>query len=166
ELMDKLVTSDPQNASLRRELMLAYGHIADVSGNPNLANLGDRAAALEAYRKAAEIGKQLYDADPANERAAVDYGIALSRVATATDDKDWKAKAAAHRESLRVMKNVARLNPNDLQVQIYLAYGNQQLADTLRAASDFAGAESAYADVVAIADPARKSGQIAFSTLF
>src|SRR5262249_33677176 len=93
-LMERLLTADPQNASLRRELMLAYGHIADVSGNPNLANLGDRAAALEAYRKAAEIGKQLYDADPANERAAVDYGIALSRVATATDDKDWKAKAA------------------------------------------------------------------------
>jgi tetratricopeptide (TPR) repeat protein len=166
ELMEKLVTSNPQNAPLRRDLMLAYGHIADISGNPSLPNLGDRAAALQAYRKAAEIGRQLYDADPANQRAGVDYGIVLSRIATVTDDRDWKAKAAAHTESLRVLKDVARHNPNDLQVQIYLAFGNLQLAETLRAGGDLAGAEKAYTNAAAIADPARKSGQISFATTF
>src|SRR5205814_10096438 len=79
ERMEKLAGAEPNNISLRRDLMLAYGHIADVSGNPNLQNLGDRAGSLQAYRRAAEIGKGLYEADPANEKAAADYGMILSR---------------------------------------------------------------------------------------
>jgi hypothetical protein len=39
-----------------------------------------------------------------NERAGVDYGIVLSRIATATDDHDLKAKAAAHKASFDVLK--------------------------------------------------------------
>src|SRR5581483_4961224 len=144
ELMEKLSAAEPQNASLRRDLMLAYGHIGDVSGNPNLPNLGDRAGALQAYKRAAEVGKQLYQADPANERAAVDYGIALSRMATAWDDKDAKGKAAAHQASLDVLSQVARTSPKDLSIQLYIAYGEQQLGDTLRSARDFTGAARAY----------------------
>ena len=166
ELMEKLVASEPHNASLRRDLMLAYGHIADISGNPNLENLGNRAAALETYRKAAEIGKALYEADLANERAAVDYGIVLSRVATTIDDNDPKAKASAYRESLQVLQQVALTSPNDLSIQLYLAFGNQQLGDTLKMSGDFAGAEKAYSEAATIADSARKSGQISFVTTF
>jgi tetratricopeptide (TPR) repeat protein len=166
ELMEKLVVSEPQNATLRRDLMLAYGHIADVSGNPNVENLGDRTAALQAYRKAAEIGKALYEADPVNERAGVDYGIVLSRVATAMDDGDPRAKADAHRQSLEVLKQVARISPNDLSIQLYLAFGSQQLGDALKMSGDLAGAEKAYSVTVAIADSARNSGQIGFMTLF
>src|SRR5262249_8478799 len=139
-LMEKLVTSDPQNASLRRDLMMAYGHVADVSGNPNVENLGDRAGAVQAYRKAAEIGEQLYDADRANEQAVLDYGIVLSRVATAMDDSDRKAKIAEYRESLQVLEQLASKSPNNLSTQLYLAYGNQQLGDALKASGDLSGA--------------------------
>jgi tetratricopeptide (TPR) repeat protein len=166
DLMEKLVASEPHNASLRRDLMLAYGHVGDISGNPNVENLGDRAAALQAYRKATEIGKGLYEADPANERAGVDYGIVLSRVATAMDDSDPKAKADTYEESIRVLKQVARTSPNDLSIPLYLAYGNQQLGDTLKASGDLAGAERAYSEAAAIADSPRKSGQISFVTMF
>jgi eukaryotic-like serine/threonine-protein kinase len=165
EQMEKLAASEPHNASLRRDLMLAYGHVADVSGNPNLENLGDQAGALQAYRRAAEIGKALYEADPANEQAGADYGIVLSRVATTMDNSDLKAKAAAHRESLQVLNNVARISPSNLSLQLYLAYGNQQLGDTLKMNRDFAAAEKAYSEAVTIADSARKSGQIGFVTL-
>ena len=57
--METLVASDPRNVSWNRDLMLAYGHVADVLGNPGLHNLGDRTGALQAYRKAAGIGKTL-----------------------------------------------------------------------------------------------------------
>ena len=163
--MEQLSASQPHNASLRRDLMLAYGHVADVSGNPNLENLGDRAGALTAYRRAAEIGKALYDADPANEQAGADYGIVLSRVATAMDDGDLEAKVAAHRESLRVLDNVARISPTNVSLQLYRAYGNQQLGDTLKMSGNHEAAEKAYADAGAIAESSRKSGQIAFVTL-
>jgi tetratricopeptide (TPR) repeat protein len=164
-LMEKLAASEPNNASLRRDLMLAYGHVADVSGNPNLENLGDQAGALQAYRRAAEIGKELYEADPANEQAGADYGIVLSRIATTMDNRDLKTKAAAHRESLGVLANVARLSPTNLSLKLYLAYGNQQLGDTLAMNGDLAAAGKAYSEAVAIADSASKSGQIGFLTL-
>src|SRR5205085_3382629 len=124
--MEKLGAADPQNASLRRDLMLAYGHIADVSGNPNLNNLGDRVGALQAYRRAAEIGKALYEGDRANEQAGADYGIVLSRVAAAMDDGDLNAKLAVERESLKVLNEMAHISPGDFSVQLYLAYGSQQ----------------------------------------
>jgi tetratricopeptide (TPR) repeat protein len=163
--MEKLSVSEPHNASLRRDLMLAYGHIADVSGNPNLQNLGDRAGALQAYRRAAEIGRSLYEADPANEQAGADYGIVLSRIATTMDNSDLKVKATAHEESLRVLSDVARISPSNLSLQLYLAYGNQQLGDTLKMIGDLTAAEKAYSETVTIAESGMKSGQIGFLTL-
>lgn len=165
-LMDKLASLDPNNASLRRDLVLAYGHIADVLGNPNLENLGDRDGALQAYRRAAEIAKGLMEVDLANERAAMDYGIALSRVAAVMDDRDLKAKAEVERESLRVVDNLARISPQNVSHQIYRAFVNQQLGDTLTLAGDLRGAEAAYSESASVADAGRKSGQISFVTIY
>src|SRR5262249_31419914 len=39
--MEQAVALEPKSNAYRRELMLAWGHVADVSGNPNLQNLGD-----------------------------------------------------------------------------------------------------------------------------
>ena len=166
QLMEKLVASEPYKASLRRDLMVDYGHVADVSGNPNVENLGDRPKALDAYRRAARIGKEIYDADPANEQAGIDYAIVLSRIATAMDDSDLKGKTNAFRESLQVLDKFAHNSPSNLSVQVYLAYGNQQLGDALKMSGDLAGAEKVYFEAARIADSAKKSGQIAFSTIF
>src|SRR5262249_7397389 len=76
--MEKLAAADPQNIAWRRDLMLAYGHIADLLGHPDMQNLGDRAGALQAYRRAADIGRTLHELDRADQRAATDYGIVLS----------------------------------------------------------------------------------------
>jgi tetratricopeptide (TPR) repeat protein len=164
--MEKLVASEPHNASFRRDLMLAYGHIGDISGNPNVENLGDRTGALQAYRRAAEIGKALYEADPANQQAGSDYGIVLSRVATLMDDNNLNDKAAAERESLRVLTETARVSPTDLSLQMYRAFGNELLGDTLSLKGDSADSEKAYSEAAAIAGAGRKSGRLAFVTIF
>jgi eukaryotic-like serine/threonine-protein kinase len=75
--LETLVAAEPRNVTWNRELMLAYGHIADVLGNPDLPNLGDRPGALRAYRQAAGVGKRLYEGDRSDQRAASDYGIVL-----------------------------------------------------------------------------------------
>jgi tetratricopeptide (TPR) repeat protein len=164
--MERLVNADPNNAALRRDLLLAYGHIADVLGNPNLENLGDRGGALQAYRRAAEIAKGLMAVDSANELAGMDYGIALSRVATVMEDRDLQAKAEVERESLRILDNLARISPQNVSHQVYRAYVNQQLGDTLTLAGDIRGAEAAYSASASIADSGRKSGQISFLTTY
>jgi eukaryotic-like serine/threonine-protein kinase len=164
--MEKLVALEPQHVSWNRDLMLAYGHIADVLGNPGLQNLGDRAGALRAYQQAAGIGKRLYEADRADQRAAADYGIVLSRVETMMDDRDRAAKLAVQRESIRVLDDSARISPDNVSPKIYLTLENQHLGDSLAAAGDIGGAYDAYVKSADIAAAAMKTGHASFHTLF
>ena len=161
--LEALVAAEPRNVSWNRDLMLAYGHIADVLGNPGLQNLGDRAGALRAYRQAAEIGKRLFAADAADHRAALDYGIVLSRVETMMDDGDAAAKRAVQQESIRVLEDAARTSPGNVSPKIYLTLLNQHLGDSFQSTRDLAAARDAYLKSAEIAGAAMKSGH---STLY
>ena len=164
--METLVTSNPRNVSWNRDLMMAYGHIADALGNPDLANLGDRGGALDAYRKAAAIARRLHEADRADQRAATDYGIVLSRVETTMDDGDAIAKIPVQQESLRVLDEAARRAPNNTALKIYLSLVNQHLGDSSQAAGDLEGAQRAYQTSVAIAEASVPSGHVVLINLF
>jgi tetratricopeptide (TPR) repeat protein len=165
-VMETLVASDPRNVSWNRDLMLAYGHEADVLGNPGLHNLGDRTGALQAYRKAAEIGKTLYETDRADQRAAADYGIVLSRVETMMDDRDPDAKLGVQQESIRVLEDAAKINPGNVTLKIYLALVNQHLGDSYTAAGDTGTAREAYLRSADIASSGMKSGHASLHILF
>ena len=164
--METLVASDPRNVSWNRDLMLAYGHVADVLGNPGLQNLGDRTGALQSYRKAAEIGKTLYETDRADQRAAADYGIVLSRVETMMDDGDPGAKLAVQQESLRVLEDAAKINPGNVALKIYLALVNQHLGDSYTAAADIGTAQQAYLRSADITSSGMQSGHASLHILF
>jgi tetratricopeptide (TPR) repeat protein len=160
------VASDPRNVSWNRDLMLAYGHVADVLGNPGLHNLGDRSGALQAYRKAAEIGKTLYETDRADQRAAADYGIVLSRIETMMDDRDPGAKLGVQQESIRVLEGAAKITPGNVALKIYLALVNQHLGDSYTAAADTGTAHGAYLRSADIASSGMKSGHASLHILF
>jgi tetratricopeptide (TPR) repeat protein len=164
--LEKLVAADPRNVSLNRDLMLAYGHVADVLGNPGLPNLGDRPGALRMYQRAAEIGKRLFDADRADQRAAKDYGIVLSRVETAMDDADVDAKIAAQRESIQVLEQAAKISPTDGSIQLYRSLLDQHLGDSLTAAGDLQSAFAAYRDSASTAEANMRQGNFSFLILF
>jgi eukaryotic-like serine/threonine-protein kinase len=164
--MEKLVASNPRNVSWNRDLMLAYGHIADVLGNPGLQNLGDRAGALLAYRRAAEIGKQLHEVDRADQRAAIDYGIVLSRVETMMDDRHLPAKLAIQQESIQVLEEAAKISPGNVSVKIYLTLVNLHLGDAFTAAADLEAAREVYLKSVSIAESGMPSGHVSLYILF
>jgi tetratricopeptide (TPR) repeat protein len=163
--MERLLATEPDNVSWNRDLMLAYGHIADVLGNPGLQNLGDRPGALRAYRQAAGIGKRLYEADRADQRAASDYGIVLSRVETMMDDGD-PAKRAVQQESIRVLEDAARISPGNVSPKIYLTLLNQHLGDSFAAAGDSTAARDAYLKSADIAAASMQSGHAALFIMF
>ena len=142
--MEELVRLDPANVSYQRELMYAYAHVGDALGSPNLLSLGDTAGAIAAYRKLVEIGRRLYDADPADQRVASDYGGALSRLAAAFPDDQLPANIGIVRESVRVLREIARVNPQNLLNRSDLAFSYGQLGDALRLSGDRAGAVRAY----------------------
>jgi tetratricopeptide (TPR) repeat protein/tRNA A-37 threonylcarbamoyl transferase component Bud32 len=164
--MEKLVAAEPHNVSWNRDLMLAYGHIADALGNPGMVNVGDRAGALQAYRQAAAIGRKLYESDRADQRAATDYGIVLSRVETTMDDRDPRAKLVVQQESIRVLEDAAKINPGNVSVKIYLALVNQHLGDAFTAAADVEHAREAYLKSSAAAESGLPTGHVSLRTLF
>ena len=164
--MEKLVAAEPRNVSWSRDLMLAYGHVADVLGNPTMQNLGDREAALHVYQRAADIGKRLYIADAADQRAAADFGIVLSRVETAMDDQDLAAKIAVQRESLQVLERAAAISPDNVSLQIYRSAVNEHLGDSSTAAGDTESARRAYQEAAAIAEPNMPLGNSASVIVF
>ena len=162
--MERLVAADPRNAPLKRDLMMAYGHVADVLGNPGVGNLGDRAAAFQAFRRAADLAKELYEVDRVNQRAVSDYGIALSRVETVMDDGPEKIQV--QRDSLAVLGEAAAIDPANVQMKVYEVLVAQHLGDSLVAAGDARGAREAYARAVQVAEPALSSGQASLLILF
>jgi tetratricopeptide (TPR) repeat protein/tRNA A-37 threonylcarbamoyl transferase component Bud32 len=163
--MQKLTSADPQNVEWRRDLMLAYGHVADVLGNPDLQNLGDRAGAVDAYRQAAEIGRQLYEADRADQRATIDYGIVLSRVETMMDARDPAARLAVQQESMRVLNEAAKVSPSNVQLKLYVGTVQDHMGDSYTAARNLDAARQAYLAAVTMANTGIASGHTSFVTL-
>ena len=66
EYLDGLSKEAGGDVSLQREVSAAYERVADVQGNPYVANLGDAAGATASYRKALTIRESLLQADPEN----------------------------------------------------------------------------------------------------
>src|SRR5207249_2702955 len=80
-LLEELTRQDPANASYQRALIKLYSHLGDVLGNPKWRSLGDADGALRAYQQMLAVARRLHETDPANQQAASDYAIALTRVA-------------------------------------------------------------------------------------
>jgi tetratricopeptide (TPR) repeat protein len=131
-----------------------------------MVNVGDRAGALQAYRQAAAIGKKLFESDRADQRAATDYGIVLSRVETTMDDGDPRTKVVVQQESIRVLEDAAKINPGNVSVKIYLALVNQHLGDALTAVADVEHAHQAYLKSSAAAESGLATGHVSLRTLF
>src|SRR5258705_12870642 len=104
-----------------------------------MPSLGDTAGAIGAYRRLVDMGKRLYDADPADQRVANDYGGALSRLAAALPEEQLAAQIALPRESVRVLQEVARVSPQNMLNRSDLAYSHVLLGDAGAAAGDRGG---------------------------
>src|SRR6185369_6473993 len=101
-LIEELTRQSPANASYQRILMSIYSHLGDVLGNPKWRSLGDAEGALKAYRQMLTVAGRLYETDPANQQAAGDYAVALTRVAAVLPREQYSQQISMLRESLRL----------------------------------------------------------------
>jgi eukaryotic-like serine/threonine-protein kinase len=129
--LQSLVQQEPTNISFQHDLMLTYSHIGDVLGNPNLSSLGDTRAAAEAYQQMLTVARHLYNADPADQRGLSDYAIALSRVAAVLPDDRHAERLTLLRESVKLLQEVAHINPQNAINQWDMAHGYNLLGDAL-----------------------------------
>ena len=77
---ERLSAARPHDVVRLRNLMLAYGHIGSVLGDPFRPNLGDFSGARTYYAKAVAIAEQAAAADPRNGTARYDVAAALVRL--------------------------------------------------------------------------------------
>ena len=160
-LAEQLARLDPANLSYQRSLALAYSNVGDVLGNPNLPNLGDTTGALDAYKRIVDIGRRLYEADPADQRAVLEYGIALGRVAGALPEERAAERISLLQESQQLFENVARVNPQNLTNRDQLAQGYRMLGDALWASGEISGAVRSYREGLRLAETLLEAGQSA-----
>jgi serine/threonine protein kinase len=104
ELQTRAFELDPENATIRRDLMLAWSNISDhelgplgpysytgANGPAVDIDPAARARALEAYRKIQEMAEWLYRRDPHDETVKLDLAISLGRSAPAFLPSDREA---------------------------------------------------------------------------
>jgi len=157
--MERLAALEPANASYQRELMYAYAHVGDALGSPYMPSLGDTAGAIAAYRRLVDMARRLYEADPTDQRVASDYGGALSRLGAALPEGQLAGQIALPRESVKVLEEVARVNPGNLPNRADLAYSYVLLGDALAASGDRAGAVRYYREAQALLETLVNYGQ-------
>jgi eukaryotic-like serine/threonine-protein kinase len=85
-IRERLVANNTNDVALRRDLMISYGRVGDVLGNPSRSNLGDKQGALEMFQKARAIAESLAAADPKNRLAQMDLAQIWTRTGATMDD--------------------------------------------------------------------------------
>jgi tetratricopeptide (TPR) repeat protein len=130
---EKLAAKEPSNNGIQRFRMLAYSHLGDLLGNPNYTNLGDTAGAIGAYRSMIAVAEVRYRANPGDQGATIDYGMALARTAAipagSTDDR-----LELYRKSASLLHEALERDPANTTVAMNLASHKDEAGDLLVAA--------------------------------
>jgi eukaryotic-like serine/threonine-protein kinase len=132
EYLDPLAQQAGQDASLQRELALAYQKVGDVQGNPTNANLGDSAGALVSYRKALAIVQKLLADHPEDASARRSLGVLHEKL---SDLQAWNGDPRAGLENARaalaIFQAIADADPQSLKALQSVAISHIKLGDVL-----------------------------------
>ena len=121
KIREQLVRDHPENASLRRLLLITYGHLGDVLGPPASNGLGQLADSVEAFEKAAAIAESISQSDPHDRQAAFDLATANMRAAASLlEEPDANARALILLNKSEVI--LSRLMKEDPTNQRYSYY--------------------------------------------
>jgi serine/threonine protein kinase/tetratricopeptide (TPR) repeat protein len=157
-LIEQLCRMEPTNATYRHDLMQVYTHMGDVLGNPNRPSMGDPDGAEEAYGQMLEVARRLYESDPADQRAVSDYAIALSREAAVLPKNRLWQRISLLRESLKLLHEVGRINPQNAINQWDMAHGYSLLGNALMDAGERVEGMQAYHHSLDLAEELLKAG--------
>ena len=156
-LREQLYAANPQDVSVQHDLLIAYGHLGDVTGSPLFLTLGDYRGAQVWYRKALSLAEKMGESDPSNAQARSDQGQALLRIATS------QVAAGDYRAGLetltRVEKMVAPLlaaSPGNVPLARNLALVYEYRGIALRALADYPGAIDSLRRVLPVCEAVLK----------
>src|SRR5262249_1700380 len=113
-LLEELTRQDAANASYQRALMSTYSHLGDALGNPKWRGPGDAEGALKASQQMLAAARRLHEIGPANQQAANDLAIALTRVAAVLPHEEAARRLGMLQESLRMLREIDRVSPENV----------------------------------------------------
>jgi tetratricopeptide (TPR) repeat protein len=123
----------PEDAQMRRDLMVSYTRVGDMLGGPfSQGGGGDEKAAYEYYRRAGSLAEALAKGDPNSHEAQDNYAIVLARIGGSIPEPD------AAGDKLRILGQAAgmleeslRLNPKTRINRITLCIVFESMAERL-----------------------------------
>ncbi len=153
EYLDGLARESAGDTALQWELATAYEKVADVQGNPNQANLGQTAAALESYRKTTEIAEKLLARDPANEKFLRMLASVYSKVGPIElrGGKTALARQTAQK-GIGIAERLLAVRPADDEVFALIIVGYANIGATDQLTGDIPGAMQTARQRLAIAN--------------
>jgi eukaryotic-like serine/threonine-protein kinase len=97
-LREQVYALRPQDVTVQHDLLIAYGHLGDLTGSPMFPSLGNYREAVVWYQKAFAIAQQMAAADRSNVQARNDEGTALLRIGAS------QTAAGEHRAALESLQ--------------------------------------------------------------
>lgn len=138
EYLGSLESETGSDVSFQQELATAYDRVGDVLGNPALANLGDTAGALSAYRKALAIREGIAAKDPALARSPI---VSYEKIGGAEFAAGNLASAFPHfRKAMEMREQWLRVEPHNADVAQRVAEMAARLCSGLILLGDTPGA--------------------------
>jgi non-specific serine/threonine protein kinase/serine/threonine-protein kinase len=152
EFLDKLTRHAGNDVTLRRELATAYHRLGTLQGTGGVSNLGNSAAAVESFQKAARLGEENVAATGSipDRRWLARFYDELSNLLPPKEGDEYARKA------LEVRKTMAARLPETEAAQ-ELAYSDYSLANRAMRRGDFAAALEGFRKALAGWETAAKA---------
>jgi len=131
EYLDRLAQESGGDAALDEELAAAYLKVGDVQGRPGFANLGDRAGAIESYRKSLAIREALLVDEPNNATTRRDQATTHDRIGDTLRVNGDTAAALEHYGQALKLREALAVGAGDQQTQVDLAISYERIGDQL-----------------------------------
>ncbi len=132
QYLNSLAKEASGDRELQLELATAYQKVGDAQGRPAFANIGDKIGALESYRQALAIRRNLAATGTPDLTLQRDLATNYERIGDTLLTTGQTAEALAnYREDLAIRKAILAANPDDRDARRGYATVSQRLAQAL-----------------------------------
>jgi len=170
EYLDRLAAEAADDASLQRELAVAYLKIGDIQGKPYTPNLGNTGGAIESYRKAAAIMQNLAERDAASADIRRDRATVYMHIGSIQGNRTGESDEAVTvlQKALDIMEPLALADPPKAADRRIIADIYKALGDAYRTSDERLAAYNKALELresLLTEDPANTSDLVAIASL-
>jgi eukaryotic-like serine/threonine-protein kinase len=151
EYLNSLAKEASGDRELQLELATAYQKVGDAQGRPGFSSIGDHMGALESYRQALAIRKNVAATGTPDLALRRDLATNYERIGDSLQITGHTAEAlVSYREALAIRKNILSERPNDRDARRGYATVSQHMAQALAQSGKLADAQATEGPALAM----------------